>query len=74
MKYPKRSQYKHAKQKEYRTRNWGAYNEALRQRGDLTVWFDEEAIETWPAEKTALQQNLWVKSARNDMAAEVAVL
>ena len=42
MKYPKRSQYKHAKQKKYHVRNWAEYNEGLRRRGDLTVWFDEE--------------------------------
>ena len=40
MKYPKRSQYKHAKQKNYHVRNWAEYNEGLRRRGDLTVWFD----------------------------------
>ena len=44
MKYPKRSQYKHAKQKKYRIRNWAEYNGALRRRGDLTLWFSEEAI------------------------------
>ena len=44
MKYPKRSQYKHAKQKKYRIRNWAEYNGALRRRGDLTIWFSEEAI------------------------------
>ena len=38
MKYPKRSQYKHAKQKKYHVRNWAEYNEGLRRRGDLTVW------------------------------------
>jgi hypothetical protein len=27
MKYPKRSQYKHAKQKKYHVRNWAEYNE-----------------------------------------------
>ena len=43
MKYPKRCQYKHAKQKKYHVRNWAEYNEGLRRRGDLTVWFDEEA-------------------------------
>ena len=26
----------------YRTRNWPAYNEALRRRGSLTIWFDPE--------------------------------
>ena len=50
MKYPKRCQYKHAKQKKYHVRNWAEYNEGLRRRGDLTVWFDEEAIANCPAE------------------------
>lgn len=35
----------------YRTRNWGAYNEGLRRRGSLTVWFSEDAIAGWNAEK-----------------------
>ena len=52
MKYPKRSQYKHAKQKKYHVRNWAEYNQGLRRRGDLTVWFDEEAIANWKADKT----------------------
>jgi hypothetical protein len=52
MKYPKRSQYKHAKQKRYRVRNWAEYNAVLRRRGDLTVWFDEAAIANWQAAKT----------------------
>ncbi len=51
MKYPKRRQYKHAKKK-YRVRNWKAYSESLRQRGDLTVWFDADAIDKWKADKT----------------------
>ena len=52
MKYPKRSQYKHAKQKKYHVSNWAEYNEGLRRRGDLTVWFDEEAIANWKADKS----------------------
>ena len=33
MKYPKRSQYKHAKQKKYHhVRNWAEYNQGLRRR------------------------------------------
>ena len=24
----------------YKTRNWPAYNEALKRRGSLTIWFD----------------------------------
>ena len=52
MKYPKRSQYKYAKQKKYGRRNWAAYNDALRRRGDLTIWFCHDAIGTWAADKT----------------------
>ncbi len=26
----------------YRTRNWPAYNEVLKRRGSLTIWFDPE--------------------------------
>ena len=52
MKYPKRSQYKHAKQKKYHVRNWAEYNEGLRRRGELTVWFAEEAIANWKADKS----------------------
>jgi hypothetical protein len=29
--------------------NWADYNEALRQRGSLTVWFTEDAIAAWKA-------------------------
>ncbi|GEO43204.1 hypothetical protein SAE02_73520 [Skermanella aerolata] len=32
-----------------RVTNWAAYNEALRQRGSLTVWFTDEAISAWKA-------------------------
>src|SRR3954449_11129294 len=32
-----------------RVTNWAAYNEALRQRGSLTVWFTDEAIAAWKA-------------------------
>ena len=46
--YPKRNQYKYTK-KPYRVRNWSAYETALRERGELTLWFSEEAIEAWHA-------------------------
>src|SRR3954467_15380311 len=32
-----------------RVTNWSEYNEALRQRGSLTVWFTEEATAAWKA-------------------------
>ena len=34
----------------YKTRNWPAYNEALKRRGSLTIWFDPEM--TWDAVPT----------------------
>ena len=37
----------------YRTRNWKEYNQALVNRGSITFWFHEEAIEKWhSSEKT----------------------
>ena len=33
----------------YRVKNWPAYEAALRKRGDITVWFDEDAIGAWNA-------------------------
>lgn len=34
----------------YKTRNWPAYNEALKRRGSLTIWFDPAM--TWDATPT----------------------
>ncbi len=28
----------------YKVTNWPEYNKALRQRGDITIWFTEEAL------------------------------
>jgi hypothetical protein len=46
--YPKRTQLKYTKQG-YRVRNWPEYEAGLRKRGDLTLWFSEEAIAAWRA-------------------------
>jgi hypothetical protein len=46
--YPKRTQLNYTKQR-YRVRNWHEYESGLRKRGDLTVWFSEEAIAAWRA-------------------------
>jgi len=35
------------KKQQYRIRNWKEYNAALRARGSLTLWVDEEAIAGW---------------------------
>ena len=31
----------------YRVRNWAEYNASLVQRGSITVWIDEEVLESW---------------------------
>ena len=36
----------------YRVRNWSRYEESLRRRGDLTVWFDADAVDSWNARST----------------------
>jgi hypothetical protein len=33
----------------YRVKNWAVYDVALRARGDITVWFDEDALGAWNA-------------------------
>jgi hypothetical protein len=36
----------------YKVTNWREYNRALRQRGDITIWFTEEALAAWHPAKT----------------------
>lgn len=45
----KRSQSKYVK-KQYKVTNWAKYDEALVDRGSLTVWISDEAISNWHAE------------------------
>ncbi len=35
----------------YRVTNWPEYERGLRSRGDITVWFSDEAREAWPPPK-----------------------
>jgi hypothetical protein len=37
------------KKDKYRTRNWKEYNQSLVNRGSITFWFSEDAIEKWHA-------------------------
>jgi len=43
----------HIPKQRLRVTNWAAYDIALRQRGNLTVWFTEAAIAAWKAEPHA---------------------
>jgi hypothetical protein len=45
-KYPQRNQLKYTK-KPYRVRNWSKYEAGLSKRGDLTIWFSEDALRDW---------------------------
>ena len=40
----------HIPKQKYKVTNWAAYDASLRQRGSLTIWFTDEAIEAWRAE------------------------
>ncbi len=53
MPYKHNEKRRHKIQKsQYKVTNWKAYNQALRDRGNITLWFTEEAIEKWTPEKT----------------------
>ncbi len=43
----------HIPRQQHKVTNWPAYDASLRQRGSLTVWFTEEAIAAWAAERRA---------------------
>jgi hypothetical protein len=36
----------------YRVRNWHAYDQSLRDRGDLTLWINQDAIDAWTPPQT----------------------
>lgn len=36
--------------KKYHVKNWYEYNSALKNRGDITIWFTDEALEAWQAD------------------------
>lgn len=44
-----------AKKRTYRIRNWAEYNKSLIQRGDITVWFSDDAREKWMAKPTGVK-------------------
>ena len=39
----------HIKPMKYKVMNWKSYNNALKQRGNITIWFDDKAIRNWYA-------------------------
>src|ERR1700761_5090354 len=41
----------HIPRQQRKVTNWPAYEASLRQRGSLTVWFTDDAIAAWAAER-----------------------
>src|SRR3954469_7333749 len=42
---------RHIPEQKRKVVNWREYDESLRRRGSLTVWFSDEAVEAWEAER-----------------------
>jgi len=63
--------YRHPKYKTaYRISNWPEYEKSLRDRGDITVWFSQDAINAWTPAKTAKRGGQTIYS---DIAIETAL-
>ena len=58
------------KKSRYKVTNWHDYNNGLRQRGDFTIWFTEEAIADWHPAKTGARGR---PQEYSDIAIETAV-
>src|SRR3982750_443930 len=41
----------HIPEQKRKVTNWREYDESLRRRGSLTVWYSDEAVEAWEAER-----------------------
>ncbi len=55
----------------YKVTNWPEYNEALRRRGDITIWFSTEAIHEWRPARTGVRGR---PQEYSEVAIETAVL
>ena len=54
----------------YRVTNWSEYNEALRSRGDLTIWFSADAAANWAAPR---RRNRGGQATYSDFAIEACL-
>jgi len=67
-KYKEPYRHKFPKMK-YRITNWHDYNKALKERGNITIWFDDKAIKSWYAKhngkpgKQKIYSNTAIKTA-----------
>lgn len=50
---PHKRSHRHPKYKTaYRVKNWHEYDQALRDRGDITLWISQDAIDAWTPPQT----------------------
>ncbi len=68
---PQKAAYRHPKYKTaYRVKNWPEYKKSLRNRGDITVWFSQDAIEVWTQKKNGKRGG---QSVYSDIAIETSL-
>ena len=49
---PHKVAYRHPKYKtQYRVKNWPEYDKSLSDRGDIAIWFSQDAIDAWTPQK-----------------------
>ena len=73
MPYKCKKQKSKSKKTKYRVTNWPKYNKALRQRGDITFWFSEDAIAQWTPTKDEYQ-GMGCPRTYSDLAIETALM
>jgi hypothetical protein len=54
----------------YHVKNWHQYDQALRHRGDITLWISQDAIDAWTAPKTGKRG---AQPGYSDLAIETAL-
>jgi hypothetical protein len=54
----------------YRVKNWAAYDKALRDRGDITLWISQDAIDAWTPPQTGKRD---AQPVYSDIAIETAL-
>ena len=61
----------HIPKARYRVGNWPAYEAGKRRRGDLTLWIDQAALDTWraPPRSTPARQAIY-----SDLAIEMVLM
>jgi hypothetical protein len=63
--------YRHPKYKTaYRVKNWREYDKSLRDRGDITLWISQEAIDAWTPPQTGKRG---AQPVYSDLAIETAI-